>query len=57
VNVSKCQLEVYTSKAPGWYPAPLILRETQFVDPVIAGKTVARIPVADLLYRKLIRGQ
>jgi Uma2 family endonuclease len=53
VNVPKRQLEVYTTKEPGRYPPPLILREKQAVNLVIAGKTIATIPVAKLLPLKV----
>jgi Uma2 family endonuclease len=47
VNIPDRQLEVYTAGAA----APAILAETDTVELVIAGQTVGRIPVADLLPR------
>jgi Uma2 family endonuclease len=47
INIPDRQLEVYTPGAT----APVILAETDTVELVIAGQTVGRIPVADLLPR------
>ncbi len=56
VNVPRRQIEVYTLKEPGRYPPPVILREKQSVNLIIAGKIVATIPVAKLLPPKPKRG-
>jgi Uma2 family endonuclease len=47
INIPDRQLEIYTPGAT----APIILAETDTVELVIAGQTVGRLPVADLLPR------
>jgi Uma2 family endonuclease len=49
VNIRDRQLEVYANPIAGVYPAPTILREIDTVELVIAGQSVGRIPVSDLL--------
>lgn len=52
VNVVDRQLEVYAGPTEGAYPEPTVLPESATVELTIAGDTVARIPVADLLPRR-----
>jgi len=52
VNVVDRQIEVYASPVDGAYPPPVIVPESGFVDLVIAGERVARIPAAELLPRQ-----
>lgn len=52
INLPDRQLEVYSNPAGGVYPAPVWLGESESVDLIIAGQTVGRIAVADLLPRR-----